>query len=139
MRLLRRTRGPEPEPARPAPTMLEVYGAKMLPDLSGWWVYALGDAADRHIFYVGQSDHLVSRLRDHQYNYAGQYDPTQVYLIAVIGEPEACIRQLALIDFYQPERNTLGTTDVLRKRVASLDKPAGKLSARFLDRSQVTS
>jgi hypothetical protein len=133
----RRAPVPAPEPERPAPTMLEVYAARLLPDLSGWWVYALGDRADGHVFYAGQSDHLVSRLRDHQYKYPGQYDPRRVYLIAVEHEPQACIRQLALIDFYQPERNTLATTEILRKRVASFDKPAGRLS-RSLDRSQAT-
>jgi hypothetical protein len=121
----------------PAPSMLEVYGAKMLPDLSGWWVYALSDRADGHVFYVGLSDHLLSRLRDHSYTYREQYDPRQVYLIPAVHEPQACIRQLTLIDFYQPEHNTLGTTETLRKRVASFDKPAGRLS-RSLDRSQAT-
>lgn len=130
-------RAPAPAPERKPPTMLEVYGARLLPDLSGWWVYALADCADRHVFYVGQSDHLVSRLRDHAYTYRGQYDPRQVYLIPCIGEPEACIRELAMIDFYQPERNTLGTTEKLRARVSGLNKPAGRLS-RSLDRSQAT-
>jgi excinuclease UvrABC nuclease subunit len=108
--------------------MLEVYQARMLPDLSGWWVYALGDRTDRHIFYVGQSESLKRRLDAHEHAYPGQYDPRQVYLIPCLGEPEACIRELALIDFYQPERNTLGTTEKLRARVAGLNKPAGRLS-----------
>lgn len=125
------------EPERPAPTMLEVYQALVLPDLSGWWVYALGAATDRHIFYIGQSDHLLSRLRDHSYNYPDLWDPRQVFLVPCIGEPEACIRELALIDFYQPERNTLGTTEKLRARVAALNKPRGKHD-RSLDRSQAT-
>jgi hypothetical protein len=118
--------------------MLEVYQAQVLPDLSGWWVYALGAAADGHIFWVGISDHLLSRLRDHSYTFKDLYDPGRVYLIPADSEPQACIRQLTLIDFYQPERNTLGTIEVLRKRVASLDKPAGRLSSRPLDRSQAT-
>lgn len=129
----------QPEPAaRPVPTMLEVYGARLLPDLSGWWVYALADRGDRHVFYVGQSDHLLSRLRDHGYTFKDQYDPRQVYLIPCLGEPEACIRELALIDWYQPERNTLGTTEKLRARVAGLNKPAGRLS-RSLDQSKAVS
>lgn len=136
MSLLRRA--PRPEPARSAPTMLEVYGARLLPDLSGWWVYALCDLGDGHVFYVGQSDHLLSRLRDHSYTFKDQFDPRRVYLVACIGEPEACIRELALIDWYQPERNTLATTEVLRKRVAGLNKPAGRLSRSSLDQSQVT-
>lgn len=135
MPLLRRARTPEPE--RPAPTMLEVYGAKMLPDLSGWWVYALGASTDGRIWYVGMSESLMRRVDAHAHTHPDLWDPRQVYLIPCIGEPEACIRQLALIDFYQPEHNTLGTTEVLRKRVASFDKPAGRLS-RSLDRSQAT-
>ena len=132
----RRAPVPAPEPERPAPTMLEVYAARLLPDLSGWWVYALGDRADRHIFYAGQSDHLLSRLRDHSYNFREQYDPRQVYLIPCEGEGEACIRELAVIDFYQPERNTIGTTEALRKRVAFMTRP--NRNTKSLDRSQAT-
>jgi hypothetical protein len=130
-------RAPRPEPARPAPTMLEVYGARLLPDLSGWWVYALCDIGDGHVFYAGMSDHLLSRLRDHGYTFKDQYDPANVRLIPVENEPTACIRQLALIDFYQPERNTLATVEALRRRVALLDKPHGRRE-RPLDRSQAT-
>jgi excinuclease UvrABC nuclease subunit len=115
--------------------MLEVYQARLLPDLSGWWVYALTDRADGHVFYVGQSANLLSRLRDWSYQFKEQYDPHGIYLVPCIGEPEACIRELALIDFYQPERNILGTTEKLRARVAGLNKPHGKLS-RSLDQSQ---
>jgi hypothetical protein len=130
-------RAPAPAvPERPAPTMLEVYAARLLPDLSGWWVYALGASTDGHVFYVGQTNHLVSRLRDHGYTYRELYDPRRVYLIPCDGEGDACIRELTLIDYYQPERNTVGTTEVLRRRVAALGKPTGH--ARALDRSQAT-
>jgi hypothetical protein len=130
----RRARGPA-APERPAPTMLEVYQAQVLPDLSGWWVYALGASTDGHIWYVGMSESLMRRVDAHAHAHPELWDPRRVYVIPCIGEPEASIRQLALIDYYQPERNTLATTQMLRKRVASLDKPAGRLS-RSLDRSQ---
>ena len=130
-------RAPAPEPERPAPTMLEVYGARLLPDLSGWWVYALGASTDGHIWYVGISESLKRRLDGHEHAHPDLWDPRQVYLIPAAHEPQACIRQLTLIDFYQPEHNTLATVEVLRKRVASFDKPAGRLS-RPLDRSQAT-
>lgn len=130
-------RAPAPSPERPAPDMLEVYRAKVLADLSGWWTYALGDITTRRIFWVGISDHLLSRLRDHSYTFKDQYDPRQVFLVPADNELQACIRQLTLIDFYQPEHNTLGSVEALRKRVASFDKPAGRLS-RTLDRSQAT-
>lgn len=133
MSLLRRAPAPV---AAPRPTMLEVYAARLLPDLSGWWVYALCDLADGHVFYVGQSDHLLSRLRDHSYNYREQFDHARVYLIPVAGEGEACIRELAMIDFYQPERNTIGTTEALHKRVAVMTRP--NRNTRSLDRSQAS-
>jgi hypothetical protein len=117
--------------------MLDVYGARLLPDLSGWWVYALGARTDGHVFWVGISDHLLSRLRDHSYAFKELYDPRRVHLIPADNELQACIRQLNLIDFYQPEHNTLGTVEALRKRVASFDRPAGRLS-RSLDRSQAS-
>lgn len=133
--LLRRAR--VTEPSRPAPTLLEAYGARLLPDLSGWWVYALCDVADGHVFYVGQSESLKRRLDAHEHAYPEQYDPRNVRVIPVENEPVACIRQLALIEFYQPERNTLATTEALRKRVASFDRPHGRRD-RALDRSQAT-
>jgi hypothetical protein len=132
----RRARGPA-EPERPAPTMLEVYGARLLPDLSGWWVYALGASTDGHVWYVGISESLMRRVDAHAHAHPDLWDPRQVYLIPADNEPQACIRQLTLIDFYQPEHNTLATVEVLRKRVASLDKPQGKWS-KSLDRSQAT-
>ena len=121
----------------PAPTMLEVYEARLLPDLSGWWVYALGARTDGHIWYVGISESLMRRVDAHAHAHPELWDPRRVYLIPCEHEPQACIRQLTLIDFYQPEHNTLATVDVLRKRVASFDRPAGRL-ARPLDRSQAT-
>jgi excinuclease UvrABC nuclease subunit len=117
--------------------MLEVYGAKMLPDLSGWWVYALGASTDGHVWYAGISESLKRRLDAHEHAHPELWDPRQVYLIPAENELQACIKQLTLIDFYQPEHNTLGTTEMLRRRVALLDKPAGRIS-RSLDRSQAT-
>jgi hypothetical protein len=131
--LLRRTRAAEPE--RPVPSLLEVYGARLLPDLSGWWVYALGAGTDGHVFYVGISESLKRRLDAHEHTYPHLWDPRRVYLIPADNELSACIRQLALIDFYQPECNTLGATEALRRRVAALDKPAGRVS-RSLDQSK---
>jgi predicted GIY-YIG superfamily endonuclease len=130
-------RAPAPPPSRPAPTMLEVYGARLLPDLSGWWVYALGASTDGRVWYVGITSSLKRRLDEHEHAHPDLWDPRLVYLVPADSEPQACIRQLTLIDYYQPERNTLGTTEVLRKRVASLDKPKGTWS-KSLDRSQAT-
>lgn len=124
--------------ARPAPSMLEVYRARLLPDLSGWWVYALAARTDGRVFYVGMTESLKRRLDAHEHAWPELWDPRQVYLIAADNELSACIRQLNLIDFYQPEHNTLGTTELLRKRVAALDKPAGRLS-RSLDSSKAVS
>jgi excinuclease UvrABC nuclease subunit len=136
--LFRRTPAQVPEPERRPPTMLEVYGARLLPDLSGWWVYALCDKADGHVFYVGISDHLLSRLRDHSYHYADKFDHARVYLIAADNEATACVRQLALIDYHQPEHNTLGTTEALRRRVMSFDRPGSLRAPRSLDPSKAS-
>ena len=135
---LRRARqdAPTVPMAAPRPSALEYYGARMLPDLSGWWVYALGACDDGRIFYVGQSNNLISRLRDWSYQHKDLYDPAKVYLIPVGNEARACVVELELIDHYQPERNQVGKTDELRAKVYLLSKPAiGGWNAR-LDRKQ---
>jgi hypothetical protein len=111
-----RRRPAEPEAPRRV-TALEYYGAKMLPDLSGWWVYALGARTDGHIFRAGQSESLLRRLDDYQREYPDLYDPRQVYLIPVADQHQADLREAELIDFYQPEKNTAGRRSELERRL----------------------
>jgi hypothetical protein len=110
----RRTVTADPAPA-PRVTALEYYGAVLLRDLSGWWVYALGDIGDGHVFYAGQSENLLSRLRDHAYTFKAQFDPAQVWLVPCASQADADRKELELIDFYQPEHNSAGRTEVLRQ------------------------
>jgi hypothetical protein len=120
---------------------LEFLGAQLLPDLSGWWVYALGDARDGRIFYVGQSDVLLSRLRDQFYAYRERWDPRRVWLVKVADQAEADLTELLLIRQYEPECNTLGTTADLEKRLRAQNRPTAlrrRGLASSLDSGQAT-
>ena len=133
----RRRARPVEAPTLPLPrvTALEYHGAQLLPDLAGFWVYALGSRLDRHVFYVGQSENLLSRLRDHSYQHKDLFDPGQVYLVRVPNQSRADVVELDLINFYQPERNQVGRTADLSQRVRRLNKPdVGGWNA--LDRKQ---
>ena len=109
----------QPEPGPRRVTALEYYGARLLPDLSGWWVYALGAAGDGRIWYAGQSESLLRRLDDHRRDYPDLFDLAQVYLIPCRDQSQANVRELELIDHYQPEKNSVGRTEELRRRVHS--------------------
>jgi hypothetical protein len=141
--LMKRRPAPEPEPPR-RQTPLEFYGARLLPPLHGWWVYALEDRARPGvIFYVGASEKLVSRLRDHSYAYPERYDPERVWLIPVDGQAQADLVELSLIDHYQPECNTLGRREELQGRLRSRNRgfaPGHRYSpgAKPLDSKQAT-
>lgn len=125
--------------AAPRVTALEYYSARLMPDYSGWWVYALGARTDGHIFYSGQTDNLISRLRDHSYQHKDLFDPARVYLIPVEHQGRADVVELELIDFYQPERNTVGREADLRGRARRLNKPDVAGWNAGLDRKQATS
>lgn len=136
--MLRRPRVPD----RPAPqvTALQFLGAVLLPDLSGWWVYALADVRDGRIFYAGQSDHLISRLRDHQYSYPERWDPRGVYLVRAADQAQADLYELMLIERYDPECNDVGRRDELARRARAHNKPQTRVRrlADSLDSGQAT-
>lgn len=135
--MLWRPRVPEPAPQVSA---LQFLGAVLLPDLSGWWVYALADVRDGAIFYAGQSDHLISRLRDHQYAYAERWDPRGVYLMKVADRAQADLYELMLIERYDPECNDVGRRAELARRCRGLNRPGFRQArgAATLDPSQAT-
>jgi hypothetical protein len=124
------------QPAEPREvTALEYYGAVLLRDLAGWWVYALGDVTDRHIFYAGQSANLLSRLRDHSYTFKTQFDPAQVWLVPCKNQADADRKELELIDYYQPEHNTVGRAQELERLVHGANKslkPGHRVRADYL-------
>lgn len=150
MPLFRRTaRQPELR-VPPEITALQFAGARLLPDLSGFWVYALGAAGDGRIWYAGQSESLLRRLDDHRRDYPDLFDWARVWLKPVRDCYQADLYELLLIDFYQPEKNTIGKTAELRKRVHgtahSPFQPGHKLSPgpgrrrkdKFLDSEQAS-
>ncbi len=144
---LRRTREPEPEPGRGATplaayraqrlvitveevvpwegdqvTPLEVYGAALAPDFSGRWVYAFSDRpgsrwSDGRVWYAGQTEGLWSRWRDHYYKYRERFTEADKWLIRVANEAEADLKELVLIDFYQPGCNDKGRRADLEAKV----------------------
>lgn len=137
-----RSRRPAPPEPPAGVTALEFLGARRMPDMGGRWVYALCDAADGHVFYAGQTDNFYSRLRDHSYNFKGQFDPARIYVVPCADQAEADLHELLLIRRYEPERNTVGRRDELEGRLRKANKPfkAGhKYSTReFLDSRQET-
>lgn len=109
-----------PAPAEPRQvTALEYYSARLLPDYTGGWVYALGASTDGRVFYVGQSESVLRRLYDHSLANPDLFDWTRVYLIACRDQLQMDARELECIDHYQPERNSAGRTADLRRRVAA--------------------
>jgi excinuclease UvrABC nuclease subunit len=116
--LIRRKRGPAPEPMRKV-SALEFYQAALMTDFSGWWVYALVDRNTGLIFRVGQSESLFRRIDHYRTTYADRFDPAQVWLIRVADENEADLVELQLITSYQPECNAAGRADDLRRRAHS--------------------
>jgi excinuclease UvrABC nuclease subunit len=133
--MFRRARQAEPEPRKP--TALEFHGAELLPDLSGWWVYALGlrDPGGVRIWYAGQSESLLRRLDDHRRAYPDRFDWSLIWLIKVRDEQEADLVELQLINSYQPECNLAGRADDLRRR-AHMRVRGGRMPA--LDPRQAT-
>jgi predicted GIY-YIG superfamily endonuclease len=97
-------------------TPLELYGAQLAPDFSGWWVYAFADPEGK-VFYAGQSERLWSRWRDHYYRFGARFTAADKWLIPVANEAEADLREAALIDFYQPECNDKGRRADLAAKV----------------------
>lgn len=128
--MLRRPRVPaEDKPV----SALQFLGAVLLPDLSGWWVYALADVRDGRIFYVGQSENLISRLRDHGYAYAERFDPARVYLVRAADQAQADLYELTLIERYDPECNRLGRREELAARARAQNKPGWPRRPRLAD------
>jgi hypothetical protein len=133
------------EAGRGEVTALEYFKAALMPDYGGWWVYALGacDADPRpgHVFYAGQSEHLLRRVADHANTYRQLFDPARVWLVKVRDQARADLVELELIEFYQPEYNAVGRADVLRARLRRQNKPLQKGSSvpvRLLDSGQET-
>ena len=145
MKLPRRPRPPDTaEPPRQV-TALEYFGAALMPDFGGWHVYALAacDADPRpgHVFYAGQSEHLLRRLSDHAKTYESVFDWNRVYLVKVRDQARADLVELELIEFYQPEYNAVGRAVLLRARLRRQNKPIQKGSStpvRLLDSGQET-
>lgn len=123
----RRARDAAAAPPRQV-TLLEFYGARTAPDFRGHWVYAFADRpgsqwSDGLVWYAGQSEHLWSRWRDHYYSYRARFDAAVKYVIPVRDQAQADLYELQLIDYYQPECNTLGRADDLRKKVKRYANP----------------
>lgn len=97
-------------------TPLELYGAQVLPDLSGMWVYAFQDPGAR-VWYAGQTDRMWSRFRDHFYDYGERFTRAAKWVIPVPNVAEADLLELVLIHFYDPECNTKGRRADLEKKV----------------------
>lgn len=113
MRLFRR-HTPPAEPSQG--DLLEYLGATVHQLPHGYWVYALHEA-DGTVFRVGQSDHLISRLRDHIYKFGPRF--SYYCLLRVRDEHQADLYEGMLVDFYQPAENKAGTAEVeaLRRRI----------------------
>lgn len=104
---------PTPEPGQ---DLLEFLGATSHQLPHGFWVYALREA-DGTVFRAGQTDHLISRLRDHiyafpQFSYYSLLRPRDTH--------QADLYEAMLIDYYQPAENKAGTARVeeLRRKIA---------------------
>jgi hypothetical protein len=109
-------------------TPLELYGAVVTEDLSGRWVYAFQDQpgsrwTDGRVWYAGQvSVGLWSRWRDHYYKYGARFTEAVKWRIPVANAPEADLRELTLIDFYQPECNDKGRRADLAAKVTAWNR-----------------
>lgn len=134
--MFRRTHDAEPEPMRKA-TALEFYQAVLMTDFSGWWVYALPDRRTGRIFYAGQSNSLFRRLDDHRRDYPDRFDWAQIWLIRVADENEADLVELQLITSYQPECNTAGRAEDLRRRAHGRVR-GGRMPRRAVDSRQAS-
>lgn len=102
-----------PFDTQPEVTPLELYGAKLAPDLSGRWVYAFADRpgsrwSDGRVWYAGQSDNLWSRWRDHFYRFKERFTEADKWLVPAANEAEADLFELVMIHFYDPECNDKG-------------------------------
>lgn len=119
----RRRRPPE-TPA--AGNLLDFYGATQHALPRGWWVYALHQA-DGTVFRVGQTESLISRLRDHIYTFG-----PRLYFYSLVScrdAHQADARELALIDWYEEQGivNLAGTAEVeaLRRRIRAAKGGSG--------------
>jgi len=130
-----RKQAAEPAEQPRAVTALEFRQAQLMPDYTGWWVYALPHRDDGHIFYTGQSESLLRRLDDHRRAHPQMFDPKRIYLIPVRDQAQADLVELELIDYYQPECNRSGRADDLR-RIAHQRTRGGR--TRAVDASQGT-
>jgi hypothetical protein len=101
----------------PEVTPLEVYGAALMQDYSGWWVYVLVDPRDGRAFYAGQSEHLYRRLDDHRLRFGERFSWQHIWLVKVANEAEADLIELVMIHFYQPECNDKGRRADLEAKV----------------------
>lgn len=134
-------RRPQPSTAPAVPAgLLQAYGARVSPDFSGWWVYAFADRLPNGeagaVWYVGQSENIWSRWRDHYYRFKARFRDAIKYVIPVSGKAQADVIELALIDYYQPECNLAGTTADLRRKVRDYGH-ANHVRRGPLDSSQV--
>jgi hypothetical protein len=128
----------------PEVTPLELYGAQQVPDLGGWWVYAFSDpaAGGGKVWYAGQTDRLWSRWRDHYYKYGERFTAAVKWVIPVDNEAVADLRELVLINFYEPECNDKGRAADLAVKVhkwlhgTRQFQPNGAKWAEGLDPSQ---
>ena len=91
-------------------------GATVHPLPEGWWVYALHEP-NGTIFRAGQSNSLLSRLRDHKYAYGARFH--HYSLLKVRDQHQADLYEGMVIDWYQPAENKAGSaeTEALRRRI----------------------
>jgi GIY-YIG catalytic domain len=100
----------------------------------GYWVYVLFQA-DGTVFYVGSSENLISRFRDHLYKYKGRFH--HYALVTCRSEHQMKTRELFLIDWYQPEENLAGTEEIeeLRRQVHQASAGGGLWKALRKERA----
>jgi len=116
--------------------LCELFGAhplQGLPHPGEWWVYLLL-RTDRFCVYVGQSDNLVLRMRDHRYDLRTHYgaEAADMLLIGCRDDYQATVRELLLIDELQPPYNSIGIA-ARRRQVRSMTSPGKWVSRKQPD------
>jgi hypothetical protein len=101
-------------------TALEFLHAQVLPDLSGWWVYALEKDHPVRVAYAGQSAHGLRRLADQVAAHGGLAGDggtiTRIWLIPCDDQAQADLFELMLIRFYDPPEQAAGRREDLERQ-----------------------
>jgi predicted GIY-YIG superfamily endonuclease len=101
----------------PEVTPLELYGAQVAPDFAGHWVYAFADPGPGRVWYAGQTRNLWSRWTEHNLKYGERFRAAVKWVIPVPNEAVADLKELVLINFYEPECNDKGRAADLAAKV----------------------